>query len=189
MLSSPSNEGFERAEARLTSIVQAVLERGYDDIKQEYDDYSVALPQFEFRKLVTFQLYEAYFSPKRHEFDLKLLTDVVEAVSQSGTAAFLGTAALSGIVGSTAYEISKRLFGHIANQFRRDRARSKPFKEIAENLTRIREYFDKREQARIEKISEALDVDSERLEPLLKLLGFKCRRRKKRKVWIRPTTW
>lgn len=189
MTSSRVNDPFERTEARLTAIVQSVLERGYDDTELECDDYSLLISQFEFRKLVTFQLYEVYFAPKRHEFELKLLTDVVDAVSQNGPAAFVSTAALSGIVGSTAYAISKRLFEHIASRFRRDRARSKPFKEIADNLTRIREYFDNREQARMEELSQALDVDSERLEPLLKLLGFKCRRRKKRKVWIRPTKW
>jgi len=189
MVSSPNEDRLEQAEARLTGIVQAVLARGYDDVKQECDDYSIALSQFEFKKLVTFQLYEVYFPPKRHEFELQLLTDVVEAVSQSGPAAFVGTAALSGIVGNTAYAVSKRLFAHVATKFRRDRARSKPFKEIEENLTRIRKYFDKREQARMEDLSEALDVESEKLEPLLKLLGFKCRRRRKRKVWIRPARW
>lgn len=189
MVSSINSDRLDVTEARLSTIVHSVLERGYDDVEQDCDDYSVALSQFEFRKLVTFQLYEVYFTPKRHEFEVKLLTDVVEAVCQSGPAGFIGTAAISGIVGSTAYEISKRLFGYIANQFRRDRARSKPFKEIAANLTRIREYFDKREQARVEELSDALDVDAERLEPLLKLLGFKCRRRKKRKVWIRPAKW
>ena len=189
MASSPNSNRLDLIEARLCTIVQSVLERGYDDIEQDCDDYSLALSQFEFRKLVTFQLYEVYFSPKRHEFDVKLLTDVVEAVCQSGPTGFIGTAAVSGIVGNIAYELSKRLFGLIANQFQRDRVRSKPFKEIVANLTRIREYFDKQEHACIEELSDALDVDAERLEPLLKLLGFKCRRRNKRKVWIRPTKW
>jgi len=189
MDSFPNDERLEQVEARLSDIVETVLERGYDDVKEECDDYSLARSQFEFKKLVTFQLYETYFLPKRHEFELQLLTDVVEAVCRSGPAGFVGTAALSGIVGSTAYEVSKRLFAHVARKFRSDRARSKPFREIEGNLTRIRDFFDAREQARIEELSEALDVESERLEPLLKLLGFKCRRRKKRQVWIRPAKW
>lgn len=186
---SQNSDRIDLTEARLSAIVQSVLERGYDEVKQDCDDYAVALGQFEFKKLVTFQLYEVYFAPKRHEFEVKLLTDVVEAVCKSGPAGFIGAAAVSGVVGSTAYDICKRLFGHIARKFRSDRARSKPFEEIEKNLTLIREYFDKRKQASIAELSSALDVEADRLEPLLKLIGFKCRRRKKRSVWIRPTKW
>ncbi len=189
MTSLKPNDPFKQTEDRLAAIVESVFDRGYDDTEQECDDYFILLGQFEFRKLVTFQLYEAYFPPKRHEFELKLLTDFVDAVSKYSPTSFIGTAVLSGIMGNTAYAISKRLSEHIARLFQRDRARSKPFKEIAQNLDQIREYFDKREQARTEELTEALDVDPERFEPLLKLLGFKCRRKKKRKVWIRPTEW
>ena len=129
-----------------------------------------------------------YFPPKRHEFELQLLTDIVEAVAQSKLAVFLGTAALSGFVGNTAYEVSKRLLAHVARKFQKDKNRSKPFREIETNLRSIQRYFDTHKQARIEDISAALDVESEKLEPLLKLLGFKCRRRKKQRVWIRPSS-
>lgn len=184
----PDNH-LKQAEERLGNVVEAVLERGYDDVTEELDDYSVMVTQFEFRKLVTFQLYEVYFPPKRHEFELQLLTDIVEAVAQSKATAFLGTAAFSGIIGSTAYEVSKRLFAYVARKFQRDKKRSRPFREIEMNLRSIRDYFDTREQARIEDISEALDIEREKLEPLLKLLGFKCRRREKQQVWIRPSVW
>ncbi len=70
MDSFPNDERLEQVEARLSNIVETVLERGYDDVKKECDDYSLARSQFEFKKLVTFQLYETYFLPKRHEFEL-----------------------------------------------------------------------------------------------------------------------
>ena len=186
---SPLDDHIQRVENRLANIVQAVLERGYDDVLEEFDDYSVLLTQFEFKKLVTFQLYEAYFPPKRHEFELQILTDIVETVAQSGTATFLGAAALSGVVGSAAYEVSKRLIALVVDKFKSDRVRSKPFREIETNLKQIRDYFNTREKAHIKDISKKLELDCEKLEPLLKLLGFKCKRRKKRQVWIRPTNW
>jgi hypothetical protein len=189
MISPRTEDHVKRAEKRLGSVVDAVLERGYDDVSDELDDYSVLLTQFEFRKLVTFQLYEVYCSPRRHEFELQLLTYVVEAVAQSKSAVFLGKAALSGIVGNTFYEVSKRLFSHVSRKLKGHKKLSRPFREIEKNLRSIRAYFDTREQARIEEISAALDLESVKLETLLKLLGFKCRRRNKQRVWIRPSGW
>jgi len=189
MTSSHLEDYVKPLEEQLGNVVEAVLERGYDDITGELDDYSVMLTQFEFKKLVIFQLYEVYFTPQRHEFELQLLTDIVEAVVQSKFALFLGTAALSGIVGSTAYEVSKRLLAHVVQKFQKDKNRSRPFREIETNLQSIRDYFYTRKQARIENISGALDLEREKLEPLLKLLGFKCRRRKHQRVWIRPYGW
>lgn len=186
---SPLEELIQKAETRLTGTVQAVLKRGYDEVCDEYDDYSILISQFEFKKLIIFQLYESYCLPQRHEFELQIITDIVEAVAQSGTAAFLGTAALSGVVGSAAFEVSKRLIALVAKIFESDKVRSKAFREIEANLVLIRNYFKARKQASIEEISTAVGVDSNKIEPLLKLLGFKYRRRKKRQVWIRPQDW
>ena len=126
MSSRQAEDALLQVEERLSYVTRAVLERGYDDTGEDFDDYSANVRQYEFRKLVTFQLYEVYFPPKRHEFELQLLTEVVDAVTQSDHAVFLGTAALSGIVGSTAYSVSKRLFSYVAERFGSDRARSMP---------------------------------------------------------------
>ena len=184
-----NNGHLQMVENNLSDIVQNVLERGYDDFVEEFDDFSIIITQYEFNKLVTFQLYEVYFPPKRHEFELQILSNIVDAVAQSWPVAFIGTAALSGIVGSTAYEVSKRLFAHVAKNFQKDKKRSKPFHEIDNNLMLIRNYFETRENAKIEDISEKLNVDRNKIEPLLKLLGFKCKRKKKQQIWIRPMKW
>ena len=175
------------AEKRLGNVVEAVLKRGYDDVEEDIDDYSIMLMQLEFKKLVTYQLYEVYFPPKRHEFELQLLTDIVETVSHSRSALFIGTAALSGIVGSIASDLCKRLVAHVSMKFEKDKNRLRPFREIETNLQSVQEYFETRKQARIEDISKSLNTDREKLEPLLKLLGFKCKRRKKQQVWINPS--
>jgi hypothetical protein len=60
---------------QLDKIIDAIEERGFDDVQDEYDDYSILLQKFEFRKLVTFELYEAHFPPRRHDFELQLVTN------------------------------------------------------------------------------------------------------------------
>jgi hypothetical protein len=47
-------------------------------------------------------------------------------------------------------------------------------------------FFEKRSQAGMADICEALDADAEKVEPLLKLLGFRCRRKGKRRIWLAP---
>lgn len=188
MTSSHLEGHIKRVEERLGRIAEAVLERGCDDVKEEFDDYYAMLAQLEFRQLIILQLYEVYFPPKRHEFELQLITDIVEAIAQSRPAVFLGAAALSGVVGSSVYEISRRLVAYLARKFQGDRRRSAAFREIETNLQCIRDYFKTRKQAPLEDMAEAMKVERDKLEPLLKLLGFKCRKKKKR-VWIRPRGW
>ena len=186
----PVPEGdLQQVEVRLARVARTVLERGYEDVPQEFDDYSASLSQFEFRELVTLQLYETYCLPQRHEFELKLLTEIVEAIAGSSSARFLSEAALSGIVGSAAFELSKKLFKYVADLFHGDNERSRPFKEIEKNLGGVRAYFATHKEAHIEDVAQALHVDRDKIEPLLKLLGFRCNRRKKRSVWTRPKNW
>jgi len=89
MTFSLQEDKLQRLETRLSNIVRAVLDRGYDEAIEDIDDYSLSLKQFEFKKLVTFQLYEVYFPPRRHEFELQLLTEIVDGVVSSGALDFL----------------------------------------------------------------------------------------------------
>ena len=47
-------------------------------------------------------------------------------------------------------------------------------------------FFEKRKQASIADICEALDADAAKVEPLLKLLGFRRQCKGKRHVWLTP---
>ena len=64
MTSSHFDDYVRQVEDRLGSVVETVLQRGYDDVSEELDDYAIMITQFEFRKVVTFQLYEVLFSNK-----------------------------------------------------------------------------------------------------------------------------
>src|SRR4030042_922296 len=105
-MNSPSFDGLvKEIEKSLDQIADAVLERGYDHIPEEFDDYSLMMGEFEYQKVITFQLYENYFLPKRHEFELELISKIVAGIGKSQTAVFLSSAILAGIVGNASYAL------------------------------------------------------------------------------------
>ncbi len=169
-------------------VIDAVVERGYDDIRVSTDDYRVLLASIEQRKAVTFQLYDSYFPPKRHEFELQLLTSLVNAVATDPVAAFWGGAIAGGVVGNAAYDALKYLLARLVRRSKSIRRTHDGFKEIERNADRIVKYFEKRSQASMTKICEALNSDADKVEPLLKLLGFRCRRTGRRRIWFAPDT-
>jgi hypothetical protein len=177
---------LDTAAKTLDQIVSAVVERGYDDRAESVDDYGVLLAGFEHRKLVTFQLYDSYFPPKRHEFELQLLTSLVDAVATNPTVAFVGGAVAGGVVGNAAYDVLKHLLARLVSKLKPIKRSHNAFREIEKNTDRIVRFFQTRNQAGITEICEALDTDPDKVEPLLKLLGFSCRRKGKRRVWIAP---
>ena len=170
----------------LDQVIDAVVERGYDEKSEPIDDYSVLLATFEQRKLVTFQLYDSYFPPKRHEFELQLLSSLVDAVTTNPAAAFLGVAVAGGVVGNAAYDVLKHLLVRLVKKSKPIKRTHDGFKEIEKNADRLMKFFEKRRQAGMTEICEALDADADKVEPLLKLLGFRCRRKGKRRIWIAP---
>lgn len=166
----------------LDHVIDAVVERGYDEKPESTDDYGVSLASFEHRKLVTFQLYDSYFPPKRHEFELQLLTSLVDAVATNPVAAFLGGAVAGGIVGNAAYDVLKHLLARLVSRSKPIKRTHDGFKEIEMNTDRLMKFFEKRSQAGMTEICEALDADADKVEPLLKLLGFRRRRKGKRRI-------
>lgn len=183
------NDCYQGIVRKVDYVVDTVRERGYDDVSEECDDYTMLLQTFEFRKLVTFELYEAYFPPRRHEFELQILSDLVDAVTSSTTAAFLAGAAVGGIVGNTADQILKMALGYIVKKLRTVKRSRDAFEEVERNLDLIRSYFEKRDQAPADKLCKDLGLDPRKVEPLLKLLGFRYRRKKRRQVWLKPSWW
>jgi hypothetical protein len=171
---------------QIDAIIDAVLQRGFDDTPQEFDDYSTLIQTFEVRKLVAFQLYYSYFPPKRHEFDLQLLTHLVEEVARSHTASLIVHAAASGIIGGASFASLKKLGGYIAARLKRNKRSSSSLREIKRNSERIAKYFETRNQAAETELSTALGIEPHKVQPLLMLHGFRCRRKGKRRVWSKP---
>jgi hypothetical protein len=177
---------LEAVTRSLDNIVSAVIARGFDDEAEPIDDYSTLLAAFEQRKLVIFQLYDSYFPPKRHEFELDLVTSVVDAVIKNPTVAFVGGAVAGGVIGNAAYDVLKFLLSGLIVKLKPIKRSHDAFKEIQKNSDQIIQFFQTRNQAGITEISESLNTDPEKVEPLLKLLGFRCRRKGKRRIWFTP---
>ena len=110
MNSNDMNEIGRSAVQTINRIATAVSERGFDDVQSDFDDYSQMLSTFECRKAVTFQLYDNYFPPRRHEFELQILTTIVDAIAQNFQAAAVGAAIAQAIVGGVAYDLLKKMF-------------------------------------------------------------------------------
>lgn len=188
-MSSPKQIAhLDEATRTLDRVIDAVVERGYDEKAESTDDYGAMLTSFEHRKLVTFQLYDSYFPPKRHEFELQLLTSLVDAAVANPTVAFLGGAVAGGVVGNAAYDVLKQLLSRLVSKSTPIKRTHDGFKEIEENTDRLIKFYEKRSQARMTEICVALDADADKVQPLLKLLGFRCHRKGKRRVWIAPNS-
>jgi hypothetical protein len=165
--------------------VDAVRERGYDDVDEDWDDFADLVRTFEYRKLVTFQLYDTYFPPKRHEYELALLTAIVDAVVSNPAVIFLSGA----VAGNAAYDLLKVTVSHTAKKFGQNRRSRRGFSELGKNVKRLGNYFATHEQATMAQLTEALGVEPERLQPILELLGFRRKKKGKRMLWRRPASW
>jgi len=161
-MSSPKQIArLDEATRTLDQVIEAVVERGYDEKTESTDDYGALLARsFEHRKLVTFQLYDSYFPPKRHEFELQLLTSFVDAVASNPVAAFLGGTVAGGVVGNAAYDVLKHLLARLVNKSKPINRTHEGFREIEKNTHRLMKFFEKRSQAGMTEICEALDADA-----------------------------
>jgi hypothetical protein len=183
MNSEDLNELVKQSQLKIDQVVDAVLERGYDDICEDWDDYSLLVDKYEFRKLIIFQIYENYFPPRRHEFELQIISDAMDfVVSNKATLISFSL----GVAGNATWDILKNMFLYLKSKFPKDHRSHKPFQEIANNIKKINNYFEKHEKASLNKIISELNVEPQQLEPLLKLLGFRCKRKGKKQIWMRP---
>ena len=107
----------------------------------------------------------------------------------SKAAAFLAVAAAGGIVGNAAYDMLKTVLAHVMESFSEIKRTRDAVQEIADNAQKIRTYMDTHEDVRASQISSDLDISAHKIEPIMKLLGCRSRRVKKRRVWRRPKVW
>jgi hypothetical protein len=177
---------LEPTRTRLNAIVDAVVQRGYDEKRVQVDDYAVLIATAEYRQLVIFQLYDSYFPPKRHEYELQLLTALVEKIASTPAALYAKDAIVTGLLGGVAYDIFKDLLSLIVEKLKPISRSRRHFQEIEQNATRLMKFFERRTQADTATICRALQAQPDQIEPLLMLLGFRRRRCGKRKVWLRP---
>ncbi len=180
------NVAFMKTLQEIDRSARAVEERGYDNVPQEWDDYASLLESYEFRKLVTFELYDSYFPPKRHEFELHLLTELVDVIASNKLAAFLAVSAAGGIIGNAAYDMLKSGLAHIMNRFSKIRRTHDAVREISGNVENIHAYIEKHDDFSTSQISCDLGIESHKVEPILKLLGCRSHRIQNRRLWRKP---
>lgn len=171
----------------LDAIIDSVIDRGYDDEILDSDDYSILIQQKEFRDAISIGIYEEYFLPKRHEFEFQIINHIVDTVWHNSVGHFAIEALTGGIIGNASYQVVTILLKRTVDKFgTHDKIRSKPFVKIHTDIKKIAKYFKDKEKVHIEVIESDLNISRVRLIPLLKLLGFKCRRRNKNDYWIKP---
>ena len=96
---------------------------------------------------------------------------------------FIGVSIAGGVIGNAAYD-PKRLCDYAADTFEQklgDRAKehSEGFRQIGLDAKKLKDFFEKKPEARIEEIEKETHLPREKIYPLMKLAGFSHHRRKK----------
>ena len=172
---------FIDIENRISNTVIQVNNRGFDENEELFDDYSELIERAEYKNAIIVGIYENYFPPKRHEFELQILTDIVEALISSKFAMFTIGAAASGLIGDTFTTIVKRLLRNVIDGFKKQPNEKVKFETILKDIEKVETYFKKRDKEEVNVLVKELGIDKERLIPILKLLGYK----KNKKYWTK----
>jgi hypothetical protein len=175
----------ERVAREVETTLDRVLARGFDDTVSSDDDYSLLVQRREWRDLVVLEIYEAYFPPPRHEFEHELIQHIVRAITESSGAKYLADAIATGLVGTAAWEILRSAVT-AARQRLEGYRRAEPFVDMQKTIDGIEKFFRHRKQATVGELSKVIGVEPQRLEPILRLLGFSVKRKKQARVWRRP---
>jgi hypothetical protein len=164
---------FIDTENRISNVIAQVNSRGFDENEELYDDYSELIERTEYKNAIIVGVYENYFPPKRHEFELQLITDIIEAVINSKYAMYTAGAAVTGLIGNIFTHVVKRLLGKIINSFKNHPNEKAKFETILNDVKNVEFYFRKKEKEEVNVLVKELGIEKERLIPILKLLGYK----------------
>lgn len=186
-INSDISDSFCEQQKNIVKIIDEVIKRDYNNDINGYDDYSLLIQQKEYREVIIFSIYENYFEPKRHEFELQLVKEIVDGVCNSSVVQYIGFTAKEAIIGGVAFAAFSSLCKTAANCFKmHDKKRSIYFEEIIFNANKIREYYKTNKKATINEIESDLQIERDKVVPILKILGFKCHKQRKKTIWIRP---
>ncbi len=174
---------FIEIENRIVYTVNQVNKRGFDENHEAFDDYSELMERAEFKNVIITGIYENYFPPKRHEFELQLITDLIEAIISSKLAIFIAGAAASDLIGDVFTTIVKRLLRKIIDGFKGHNKEKEKFEAILIDVKKVEEYFVKIDSQEVNILQRDLRIDIEKLILILKLLGFKSFKMKGKKYW------
>ncbi|KAA6323156.1 hypothetical protein EZS27_027374 [termite gut metagenome] len=171
-------------ENQIINTINRINERGIDDNNEIIDDYSNLIEIKEYKNALITEIYEAYFPPKRHEFEFELISNIVDAIISSKCTFFIAGAAASGLIGDIFTNIVKQLLKKIIDLFKHSPSESQKFTYLLKDIEKIELYFKNNNGSiEINKIERELQIEKERLIPILKLLGFRTYREKGKRYW------
>lgn len=179
------SSNLSNIENRITRNINQVVERGIDNIEEKYDDFFNLIEKKEYKRSLIIEIYENYFPPRRHEFELELITELVEAIISSKIAIFTAGAVASSVIGNTTSFVTKTILNKIISCFKKSPTEQSKFRIIKENIVKIEKYFQDVEEVEINLLSKEINIEKEKLIPLLKLLGFKRYNNKGKKYWVK----
>lgn len=183
-----------RYNPRIERILDEVILRGYDEKPSECNDFVELIRRKDFKDLIALELYEYYFCDERHEFDLQILKEIVESISdyfgnpdviRSIEAGLLQTMP-STIIAFLSASVWKKL--KIAIGSRKEKKEESSWQKIEKNIQKIDKEFANHDYILTEEIEHIFNVSREEIQPLLKLCGCKCYVHKKRSIWIKVGT-
>jgi hypothetical protein len=184
---------FWEVERTVDYVVDRVASRGWTDNPVNADRFDQLRTDLAIRSAQVAALYEEYFLPERHEFEWQVLSHIIDTIVGDPTTQFIGGVVVTGIIGSLAYDILKKMCQHTAQVFEqklgeRGKERAIGFRQIASDAQTIQNYFSATERARINDIEKATGIPREKIYPLLKIAGFQHNRRMDACYWQLPSS-
>ena len=176
---------LEGMKKKIYRITQALESRGIINEDNEIDDYEQLINDRNCLISISYSLYEEYFQPRRHEFELQAVIDFVESFIKSRGFLFASTAAASGILGGIAFELLKKIGKVFAVSFLSIKRTNKSFNKLIDDVNRISKYLKGKKQTTVDEIKNATDIDGQKISTIFKLVGYKCIRRKGiSNIWV-----
>ncbi len=172
-------------------ILNEVVSRGYTEITNECNDFLELLKRKDFKELIALELYELYFWNERHEFDLELLREIINAVADYFTDPETIKQIESGILQNLPTTIIVSMVGAIwlklkAHFDKKSKSKIKSsWERIEENIKKIDVEFSNHDYILSNEIERIFKTSREEIQPLLKLCGCRCYIDKNRSIWIK----
>lgn len=170
------------AERNIDHIIEKTAARGWTDRQVQIDDFAELRMDARFSDAQLTLIYEQYFLPERHEFEWLILYEIGRAIIHTGVAGYVGSNAVKGVIGGTAFSLLKKMCLSAANRFRTrlgpdgaDRANG--FEQLAADSEKINDFLSKHPTVRVEDIERETGMSRDRIHPLIKLAGLRHYRR------------
>lgn len=188
-------ENIMKKNRNVDYILEQVLQRGYNDKSNEFDDFSKLIQKKDFKDLIALELYEYYFFYERHEFDLQLVKEIVDNVadyfSNPEVIRQLETGLIQTIPSTIIITLVNLIWSKlklVAKNNGEIKERDSSWNRIKNNINKIDKEFLNHDYILAEEIEQIFGASREEIQPLLKLCGCKCYLHKNRSIWIRPGT-